>query len=214
MMSPPGPEGDGPVAVPSDRLPAAGQPQRVQPIPSVHSLPAGTANRDPLSRVACVAPLRPIQADDAAALQRFHRRLSVQSIYRRFFQLLPRLSAEQADYFTHLDGVTRHAEVALNPADPAEIIGVARYDRNPGTAEAEYAIIVADAWQRCGVGAALTWQLIAVARTHGLRRFYALVLPENRAMLALFDHLGVPSRRCSAAGVLRVELDLVEQAVI
>src|SRR5689334_19808541 len=70
---------------------------------------------------------RPIRPSDLAALQRFHGRLSDQSIYQRFFFPKPWLSDEQARYFTELDGVDRFALVALDPAAPEEIAGVVRF---------------------------------------------------------------------------------------
>lgn len=159
-----------------------------------------------------VVPMRPIREGDGPALQRFHSRQSSESIYRRFFQLVPRLSEELAHYFTHLDGLNRHAEIALNPNDPTEIIGVVRYDRDAGTDLAEYAIIIDDAWHHHGIGDGLTRQLIRVALANGVRRFYAFVLPENRAMIGLFEHLGVPIHMRSEDGVFRVELDLAAEA--
>lgn len=155
-----------------------------------------------------VLTLRPIQATDAPALQRFHSRLSERSIYRRFFEWVPQLTDQRAEYFTQLDGVNRHAIIALDPQQPAEIIGVVRYDREPGTARAEYAIIVEDHWQHRGVGRCLTDRLIADARAAGLRVLYALVLPENRAMLALFHRLELPLTTHMDGAVLQIDLQL------
>jgi GNAT superfamily N-acetyltransferase len=153
--------------------------------------------------------IRPIYAADEDALRRFHSRLSERSIYRRFFQLLPVLSEERAEYFTHLDHVTRHAVVALDPARPEEIVGVARYDLDEGTGGAEYAVIVEDRWQNRGIGWYLTLRLIRDALANGLASFYAYVLPENRPMLNLFHDLELPVReRRQPDGLVRVEIDL------
>lgn len=118
------------------------------------SLPNGT-----------VIPFRPIRPGDSGALQRFHRTLSDQSIYLRFFGFLPELTAERACYFTHLDGVDRFA---LDPAKPDTILAVVRFDRECSTDRAEYAAVVADRWQGHGIGLALTWRLIAAARRRGV----------------------------------------------
>jgi len=95
---------------------------------------------------------RPITPEDHQALQRFHTRLSGRSIYRRFFGVQPVLSESMATYFTELDGENRFALVALDPNAPAEIIAVARFDRSPNSDQAEYAAVVADAWQDTGSG--------------------------------------------------------------
>ena len=71
-------------------------------------------------------PIRPIQPDDADALQRFHLGLSAYSIYLRHVHALPRLTEDQLKYFTQLDGVYRFALVAEDPASPDDIIAVVR----------------------------------------------------------------------------------------
>ena len=132
------------------------------------TLPDGTA-----------VPYRAIRPEDAPALQRFHRSLSKQSVYLRYFAYVRDLSDAQARYFTHLDGVDRFAIVALNPADPETIIAVVRYDREAGTDKAEYAALVTDGWQGQGLGMALTRRLIVAAQQRGIYHLYAIVLSEN-----------------------------------
>lgn len=151
---------------------------------------------------------RHIQPGDAPALQRFHSRLSAQSVYQRFFGVMPLLSDHQAAYFTGADGIDRVALIALDPADPGEIIGVVRFDHDPGTDRAEYAAIVVDQWQGKGIAYALTKLIVEEARARGINRIYALVLPDNRKMLQLLRDLGLPEKRTFADGVEQVELFL------
>jgi len=153
-------------------------------------------------------PFRPILPSDAAALQRFHARLSHRSIYQRFFTYQPTLGDTQAHYFTELDGVQRFALIALDPMEPGEIAGVVRYERDAGTDDAEYAAVIADRWQGRGLGLALTRRLIDSARLRGIRTFYALVLFENARMLNLFRDLQLPERVTFEQEIERVEIDL------
>jgi RimJ/RimL family protein N-acetyltransferase len=153
-------------------------------------------------------PIRPIQPGDAAALQRFHDRLSDRSVYLRFMGVVPHLSEAMARYFTCLDGAQRVALVALDPGQTDEIIAVVRFDREPGTDRAEYAAVVADRWQGRGLGLALTRRLILEARRRGVRTLYALVLPENIRMLRLLRDLGLPERVQFEDGVERIDVDL------
>lgn len=155
-----------------------------------------------------VVPYRPIRPTDAPALQDFHRSLSEDAIYRRFFGYMRELSDAQARHFSDLDGVDRFALVAFDPAVPERIIAVVRFHRDAGTNAAEYAATVTDRWQGHGLGTALTWRLIAAARRRGIRRLYAIVLPDNEAMLQLFRDLHLPERARFADGSVRVELDL------
>ena len=151
---------------------------------------------------------RPIAPTDREALQRFHGRHSDASITARFFVPQRVLGDAQARYFTELDGVDRFALVALDPTDPAEIIGVARFDRDSGTGQAEYAAIVAGAWQGRGIGLQLTRRLIAAARRRGVTAFSAFVLPQNAPMLSLLRDLGLPETLRWDGGVERVDIDL------
>jgi RimJ/RimL family protein N-acetyltransferase len=153
-------------------------------------------------------PYRPIWPADREALQRFHGRHSELAIYLRFFRVQRALDEAQARHFTELDGVDRFALVALDPAEPSEIIGVVRYDREPGTNRAEYAAIVAGAWQGKGLGLGLTRRLIESAKRRGIRAFCAYVLPENLRMLNLLRDLDLPEQVHFEDGVERIDVQL------
>src|SRR5215211_4434906 len=123
-------------------------------------------------------PFRLVGPEDVSALQRFLGRCSERTIYLRFFGSLNEFTEEKARYFAHVDGVDHFAFVALDPEDPDEIIAVVRYDREPGEEKAEYAALVEDRWQGCGVGMELTHRLIDEARDKGVRYLYGLVMRE------------------------------------
>ena len=141
-------------------------------------------------------------------MQAFHAGLSVDSVYLRFFGVMPELTDERARYFADLDGANRFALVALDPDKPGTIIAVVRYDRDDGTDSAEYAAVVTDHWQGRGLGAALTRRLIAAARRRGIHRLYAVVLTGNDRMLPLFRDLHLPERARSQIGSVRIDLEL------
>ena len=153
---------------------------------------------------------RPIRPVDREALRRFHGRHSDESIYLRFFATQRTLGEAQAEYFTELDEVDRFALVALDPFDPNEIIGVARFDRESGTERAEYAAIVAGPWQGRGLGLRLTWLLIDAAKRRGVTVFRAFVLPQNRRMLNLLRGLGLPETVHEEDGVDCISVDLLD----
>ncbi len=155
-------------------------------------------------------PVRVVRQDDASALQRFHIRCSERSIYLRFFGSLEELREEKAKLFASADGSDHFGFVALDPDDQNEIIAIVRYDREPGSEEAEYAALVEDRWQDQGIGTALPRLLIEEAREKGVRFFYALVLGENERMLQLLRHLGLPEheRQDTELRVKRIEVEL------
>ena len=156
-----------------------------------------------------VIPVRPIQPEDAPALQRLHSRLSERSISLRFFGSMKELSDQKAKYFAHVDGVNRFALVALDPDERNEIIAVVRFDREVGADKAEYAALVEDRWQGHGLGIRLSRQLIHEARDRGIHHLYGLVMPENQRMLKLLRSLDLPERERREGGIKYVEVELV-----
>ncbi len=72
--------------------------------------------------------VRPITGDDGDLLVAFHSTLSSESIHLRYFSAHAHLQPDEVHRFTHVDGRDRMALVATVRDD---IIGVARYDRNP-----------------------------------------------------------------------------------
>ena len=149
--------------------------------------------------------VRPIRPDDAGALVAFHGRLSPESIYFRFFSPKPRLTDKEVEKFTTVDMVDRVALVAELGDD---VIAVARYDRWPGRDEAEVAFTVDDAHHGRGIATLLLEHLAAVARSHGLRRFTAEVLPDNRPMLGVFRRAGFEVHNEFSGGVIDVAFDI------
>src|SRR5262245_15049359 len=150
--------------------------------------------------------VRPIRPSDAAAYRAFHDRLSSQSLYFRYFSPKPRLTDAEVARFTTVDMADRVALVALLGD---ELIADARYDRWAGKDEAEVAFTVADEHQGRGISTLLLEHLAAIARTHGIARFTAEVLGENRAMLSVFARAGWPVSRAFDSGVVDVVFDIV-----
>jgi GNAT superfamily N-acetyltransferase len=58
--------------------------------------------------------------------------------------------------------------------------------------EAEIAFIVADAYQKQGVGTAILKHLCSIARQAGLKRLYALAIADNEGAPRLLNKLGFP----------------------
>src|SRR5205807_9966949 len=131
--------------------------------------------------------VRPIRPDDGPALVAFHEGLSAESVYLRFFSAHPHLSEREVEYFTRVDHADREAFVI--ELDEG-IVAVGRYDRPPGSDEAEVAFVVGDKHQGRGVGTLLLEYLAARARENGITRFVADTLHRNQSMLAVFRAAG------------------------
>ncbi len=133
--------------------------------------------------------VRPIRPTDDVGLDRFHRGLSDRSVYRRFFFVHPALSPIEVHRFTNVDYADRLALVAV---DGDRIVAVGRYERAPGTAEAEVAFVVTDDYQHQGIGTTLLAELVTAALDRGITTFTAQTLAENLPMLAVFHGSGFP----------------------
>ena len=92
--------------------------------------------------------------------------------------------------------------------DGETLIGVARYVLETNNQSAEFAIVVADAWQGRGIGRRLLAKLIDIARRRGLRRLYGDILGTNRPMLEFVRKLGFKLERHEDATLTRASLDL------
>jgi RimJ/RimL family protein N-acetyltransferase len=152
--------------------------------------------------------IRALRPDDRDALLAAVGRASTQSLYRRFFGVKRHFTEQEIEFFTNLDFVNHVALVAVaeEGGGPA-VIGGARYIVvQPGTAEVAFAVI--DQYQGQGVGAALMRHLAMLAREAGLKELIAEVLPENIAMLKVFEKCGLPVHMERAPQVVHVSLRL------
>jgi RimJ/RimL family protein N-acetyltransferase len=127
-------------------------------------------------------------------------RLSPTTIYYRLFLPAPRVP-HWAEHFAalfvgHENGCTLVAVIQ------DEVVGVANYGRSgSGRAagdEAELGVVIEDAWQRRGIGRALTARLARMAAQRGIGVFHARILGENRRALRFVTRL-------FASAVVRLE---------
>ncbi len=149
--------------------------------------------------------LRPICPHDVAALEAFHRRLSQESVYRRYFSFHPELSDEELRHLTHIDYVDRLAVII---EDGCELVAVGRYDRYPNTSDAEVAFVVRDDYQHLGLAGHLLASLAWAARNRGITQFRAETLATNRGMLAVFMHSGYRVTTSVSCGEISVRFSL------
>ncbi|WNV74011.1 bifunctional GNAT family N-acetyltransferase/acetate--CoA ligase family protein [Geodermatophilus sp. DSM 44513] len=145
--------------------------------------------------------LRPIRPEDADRLVGLMDRSSDQTRYYRFFGPMKRLSDRDLYRFTHVD---HDARVAFVLVLGDQVVGVGRYDRYPGTDDAEVAFLVEDAHQGRGLGSVLLEHLAAAARERGITTFVAEVLAQNNRMVRVFLDAGYTPKRSYEEGVVHL----------
>jgi acetyltransferase len=157
------------------------------------------------------ATLRPIRPEDADLEQDFVNRLSAQSRYFRFMYGLEQLTPTMLARFTQIDYDREMALVAVTDdrTPRAQMLGVARYVTNPDARSCEFALTVADDWQRRGIGRQLMQRLMTVAHDRGLELMIGDVLADNVRMLRLCERLGFRSQpHADEPGVVQVRRHL------
>jgi RimJ/RimL family protein N-acetyltransferase len=157
--------------------------------------------------------VRPVRASDKDAIADGFNRMGERSRYQRFMTIQDALSTRELRYLTEVDHHDHEALVAFDVAS-GDGVGVARFVRNPSDSlEAEAAVAVVDAWQRRGLGTALTLLLADRAREEGVERFTALLLASNDAMMNMLRRLG-PLRVVSREGpVVEAEMGLPAEGI-
>jgi acetyltransferase len=139
--------------------------------------------------------VRPIRPEDAEMERAFVHGLSEQSRYFRFFYQLNELTPAMLARFTQVDYDREMALVAVDESGGAPaIVAVARYIIVADRQCAEFAVVIADAWQRRGVARMLMARLIACAKARGLRCLEGTVLRSNHNMLKFTAVLGFKPR--------------------
>jgi acetyltransferase len=159
--------------------------------------------------------IRPIRPEDEPLMVRFHERLSDRSVYFRYFNVLKLNQRVAHERLTRICFIDYDREMALvaEHRDPAtgerQVLGVGRLTKVHGVNQAEFAVIVADEFQRLGLGGEFLARLKAVARAERLDRVAGDVLAENADMVRLCERHGFAAAvKPDDQQVMRVTLDL------
>jgi GNAT superfamily N-acetyltransferase len=141
--------------------------------------------------------LATMEASDGEAMLRLFDRLSPESLYRRYFSPLARREQLRAAV-ARIDHHDREVVAAL---EAGEVVGVAEYARAPGSRQADMAIVVADAWQKQGLGTRLVAALAERAAAEGIHGFAIDVQGDNYGALRLFKRVAPGVQMTFASGV-------------
>ena len=152
--------------------------------------------------------LRPLQPEDHGIEHAFVSGLSPETRHNRLLGGAKRITPEYIDSLITVDFSRDMAIAATVLLEGHEaLIGVARYVLDPSARACEFALVIADAWQRRGIGRRMMEKLIALARSRGLQQIYGDVLSTNSRMLDFCRRLGFAlGRNPDDATVTRVTL--------
>ena len=149
--------------------------------------------------------------DLAGAIQ---RKASPTSFFYRFLRPKHYLTGKDVASFVNCDFVSQVGLIGLVRDNlRMAIVAGARYWIT-GPNEAEITFMVADDYQKQGIGTAMLNHLCSIARQAGLKRLYALAIPDNEGVPRLLNKLGFPcdTRRDPAQRMMHITVNLTGAA--
>ncbi|MEU0885104.1 GNAT family N-acetyltransferase [Lentzea sp. NPDC005914] len=159
------------------------------------------AVRGMLSDDGAALVLRPGTSADEDAVADLHTRCSMRTLFNRYhsgMRTVPRR------WLHRLLNPPRGTTIIAQCADQAVALGQLIHT---GTSDcAEISLLVEDAWQRRGVGAALLGALASDARAAGYTELVAWCLPSESALVRTAARAGLPATTRREDGLLRVSI--------
>ncbi len=158
--------------------------------------------------------IRPIRPEDEPMLVNFHQTLSDRSVYLRYLHMLKLSQRVSHERLTRICFIDYDREMALvaerkNPdTNQPEIVAVGRLRKTQGIQEAEFAVIVSDAFQGKGLGTELLTRIVEVARREKVGKVVADILPDNLMMQRTAQKQGFKLSQVAGEDVVKAEMDL------
>ena len=158
--------------------------------------------------------IRPIMPEDEPLVVKFHETLSEESVYMRYFHMIAlsqRIAHERLARICYVDydcEIALVAEQKDSATGERSVLGVGRLTREPGTDEAQFAILIADPVQGRGLGSELVHRLLEIGRKEGVKLITAEILQDNYAMQKICERLGFHLERDAEEGVVKVKIEL------
>jgi acyl-CoA hydrolase/RimJ/RimL family protein N-acetyltransferase len=153
--------------------------------------------------------IRPIKPSDEDMMRRLFYNFSDESKYFRYFSRKPFMLHVEMQKYVNIDYDKTLAIVATLTKDRGErIIAEARYAFDKNSAAYEIAFIVDEEYQGKGIATFLFDFLIKIAKERGIGQLIAFVLPNNNAMIKVFEKTLIKSSRVLEDGAIVMRFDL------
>ncbi|BAZ86789.1 bifunctional acetate--CoA ligase family protein/GNAT family N-acetyltransferase [Dolichospermum compactum] len=177
----------------------------IRPYPSQYVSSWKLANGTPVT-------IRPIRPEDEPLMVQFHKTLSEESVYFRYFHLIKLSQRITHERLTRICFIDYDREMALvaeyqNPdTEKSEILAVGRLSKLHENNAAEFAMLVSDKFQYQGLGTELLRRLLEVGKNEKIGCIYADILADNSGMQRVCENLGFQIGTTSDTTVLRAEI--------
>jgi len=136
------------------------------------------------------------------------------TVQRRYLSAVPILSTKLAS--TLLCPVGGFSVVAERGSEIAAVITVAPYAPAPGRSapQADVGLLVADSWQRQGIGSALLLAAVRQSPLLGFDELRLTVHPDNKAVLPMLSSAGLRARISMHDGYTHIALPLISRRAV
>lgn len=140
--------------------------------------------------------IRPIRPEDEPLMVKFHESLSMRTVQLRYFtpmSLRQRIDHERLSKIVFIDydrAVVIVAEHKNAETGENEIAAVGRLNKSYGFNDAEFGIIVSDAYQGQGIGSEILRRLIDIGKQENISSIVGYILMDNQPMISLAERLG------------------------
>ncbi len=158
--------------------------------------------------------IRPIRPEDEPMIVAFHHGLTEETVYARYFRHLGLSQRTAHERLTRVCFNDYDREIALvaeetdRATGDVSIVAVGRLSRSHVGPSGEFAILVADRWQRRGLGRELLRRIVRIGQDEGLHRIWADLLAANIGMRRVAEAAGFTITGDPTEGTLRAQLDL------
>ncbi|MTJ12312.1 bifunctional acetate--CoA ligase family protein/GNAT family N-acetyltransferase [Anabaena sp. UHCC 0187] len=158
--------------------------------------------------------IRPIRPEDEPLMVKFHKTLSEESVYFRYFHLIKLSQRITHERLTRICFIDYDQEMALvaeyqNPeTENREILAVGRLSKLHENNAAEFAMLVSDKFQCQGLGTEILRRLLEVGKNEKVCCIYADILADNSGMQRVCQTLGFQITNTNDTTVLRAEIGL------
>jgi GNAT superfamily N-acetyltransferase len=139
--------------------------------------------------------IRPLYPQDRPLEFEFINQLSAESFRTRFFGTMGQAGMSLLDQMMDVDYRDRMAYIAMvHENGHLTEVGISRYAVTADVQQCDCAVVVADRWQRQGMGTLLMEHLIAAAQRNGFKKMMSVHQSNNFGMHRLARSHGFHSR--------------------
>ncbi|MGL4399800.1 MAG: GNAT family N-acetyltransferase [Luteolibacter sp.] len=145
--------------------------------------------------------LRPLHPSDMRGLQEFFYSHDEETVRLRYGYLRDKMTGESAFKLAAVDPARDLAlGIFAEQHGREQLRAVGRYYLDETGNSAEVAFVVHEGSRQMGIAGYLLGELAAVAKQRGIEKFWASVLPDNRAMAGLFLAVGAVESKSGGDG--------------